>query len=434
MSRIQTVKGMRDLLPRANAAESSTETFQRVEEAARRLFARYGYGEVRTPILEEEALFKRGVGEETDMVSKEMFAFADGKDETRVVLRPENTAGAVRAYLENRVGEKQPVTKWYYIGPMFRRERPAKGRYRQFWQIGAELIGLPDAEADAEVLEMLWSFFTAVGAPGLTLKLNSIGDQSCRPAFRQALDAFLADVADQLCEDCRRRRATNPMRVLDCKNPSCQKLTEGAPTPVDSLCGPCRAHYDRVRQLLARYEIPFTEAPRLVRGLDYYTRTAFEITASLGVGAQDAVCGGGRYDGLVKALGGPEVPAIGFAIGLDRLVLVLEAAGKAEVERPKLVYLAYLDPAGKDQALLIARDLRRAGLYCEVDPKGGKFGKQLDRANQAGAALAVISGGAELSRGEVILKDMRQSAGEDKAKNQQNIPLAEVVGRVSSAL
>lgn len=409
MGKIQSVKGMRDLLP------PQSEHFASLEEEAARFFQRYGYSEIRTPILEETALFARGVGEETDMVSKEMFSFPDGKDQKMLALRPEGTASVVRAYLENRVGERLSLVKWYYLGPMFRRERPAAGRYRQFFQIGAECIGVATPEADAEMLEMLWGFFQRVGAPGLSLKLNSIGDAVCRPAYREALVRFLSGVAEKLCEDCKRRSQTNPLRVLDCKREECQAATREAPVPIEHLCEPCRAHHNRLLEILNLYQIPYLIAPRLVRGLDYYNRTAFEITASQGLGAQDAVCGGGRYDGLIRLLGGPDTPAIGFAIGLDRLVLVLEAAQKLSSLPPPPLFLGFFDKNGQERALLLGRDLRREGIRCQVDLRGGKLKGQLDRANKLGARFVLLLGGDELSRGVAVLRDMAASTQEEIA-------------------
>src|SRR5271169_3866239 len=319
---IKAVKGTRDLLP------PSTEVWNRVEAVAREVFRTYNYHEIRTPILEETQLFARGVGAETDIVTKEMYTFTD-RDETSLTLRPENTAPVIRAYIEHRLDQRPGVQKLYYMGPMFRRERPQKGRYRQFYQIGAEAIGSESPAVDAEVIEMVVDLLKGVGLEGFTLLLNSVGDSVCRPVYIQRLREALAKVAPGMCEDCQRRAVTNPLRVLDCKVPEDQPIIDNLPSILDHLCEACGPHFGAVQQLLRDRGIPFEVTPRLVRGLDYYMRTTFEVVHGA-LGAQNSVLGGGRYDGLAEALGSKiHSPGIGFSIGEDRLVMSVEDQQKA---------------------------------------------------------------------------------------------------------
>src|SRR6201996_8632942 len=327
MSILQAVRGTRDLLP------PETELWNHIETTVRRTFERYSFGEVRTPIFEETQLFARGVGEETDMVSKEMYTFTPEPGQS-FTLRPENTAGVVRAYIEHQMGKSGGLQKLYYIGPQFRRERPQKGRYRQFYQIGAEVIGPPSSGSelparDAEVIEMLATLLEEVGLKGWSLQINSVGDANCRPAYNEALRKALAGVKDRMCADCQRRADTNPLRVLDCKVPEDQPIIESLPKISDYLDDACKAHFAAVRMMLDKVRVPYTVNPRMVRGLDYYTRTTFEFTHGE-LGAQSAVLGGGRYDGLSEALDGPKAPGIGFAIGEDRLIMALQAAKPTE--------------------------------------------------------------------------------------------------------
>src|SRR5580698_7366198 len=324
--KFQAIKGTRDLLP------PETELWNRVEQAAREVFGSYGFGEIRPPIFEPTELFARSIGLDTDVVSKEMYSFED-RDETSVSLRPEATASVCRAYIEHNMHALPQPVKLYYMGPMFRRERPQKGRYRQFYQIGAEVLGTSDAPGiDAEVIEMLMRLFERLKLKGAVLNINSIGDKNCRPAYVETLRAELLKVRDQLGEDSKRRIETNPLRVLDSKLESEQGIIEKLPRIAEHLCADCRAHYGEVKRQLGLRGIAYQENWRLVRGLDYYMRTTFEITA-LGLGSQNAVCGGGRYDGLVELLGGPAATkGIGFAIGTDRLVLSLQEAGEGETQ------------------------------------------------------------------------------------------------------
>ena len=328
MSTLKAVRGTRDLLP------PETALWNRIEATARAVFARYNFGEIRTPVFEDTSLFARSVGEETDIVSKEMYTWEDraraqSEKAQSLTLRPENTAGVVRAYIEHKLGETGQLQKLYYIGPQFRRERPQKGRYRQFYQIGAEVIGPPSSGSesplrDAEVLEMLATLLDELGIAGWTLELNSVGSAADRVRYNETLRAALIPVVGQMCEDCRRRAVTNPLRVLDCKVPEDQPIIASLPVIADSLDEESRAHFAAVTAALDAAGVPYTRNQRLVRGLDYYTRTTFEFTHG-GLGAQNALLGGGRYDGLSEMIGGPKAPGIGFAIGADRLVLTLQA-------------------------------------------------------------------------------------------------------------
>jgi histidyl-tRNA synthetase len=406
---IRAVKGTRDLLP------PSTELWNRVETEARRVFGSYNYHEIRTPLLEETQLFARGVGEDTDIVTKEMYTFVD-RDETSLTLRPEATASVIRAYIEHRLDQRPGTQKLYYIGPMFRRERPQKGRYRQFFQIGAEAIGSESPFVDAEVIEMVVELLRAAGLDGFTLLLNSVGDAKCRPTFVAHLREELAKVAPSMCADCRRRAETNPLRVLDCKVPEDQPIIEKLPSILDHLCDDCRTHFDAVKRYLTDREIPFEVRPRLVRGLDYYMRTTFEIVHGA-LGAQNSVLGGGRYDGLAEALGSKvHSPGIGFSIGEDRLVMTLEQAGG----EPKLaldLFIAPLGDAALGQAALLARDLRRLGVTLEVAPEG-KLKRAMELANKLAARYALILGEDELAAGRYTLKDMASGEQQSVAREQ----------------
>ena len=398
---IRAVKGMRDLLP------PETALWNRVETLAREVFRAYGYGEIRTPLVEETQLFARGVGAETDIVSKEMYTF-DDRDGGSLTLRPEATASVVRAYIEHSLSRNPGLAKLYYIGPMFRRERPQKGRYRQFFQIGAEAIGSESPAVDAEIIEMLWEFLSCLKLdPMPTVLINSLGDGACRPQFLEALKTALAAVKDRMCTDCQRRAETNPLRVLDCKIPADQAIIDGLPKITDFLCDPCRAHYGRVQAYLAARAIPATPTPRMVRGLDYYTRTTFEFVHG-NLGAQNSVLGGGRYDGLAEVLGGPRAPGIGFSIGEDRLVHLL---GEPPASRPD-VFLVWLDDGSFASAADMARKLRAAGKVVEIPPEKRKMGKLLELASRLGARYALIVGENERAAGRYGLKNL--DSGEQK--------------------
>jgi histidyl-tRNA synthetase len=410
MSTLKAVRGTRDLLP------PETELWNRVEATARRVFARYNFGEIRTPVFEDTQLFARGVGEETDIVSKEMYTWEDraraqSEKAQSLTLRPENTAGVVRAYIEHKLGETGLLQKLYYIGPQFRRERPQKGRYRQFWQIGAEVIGPASAGSesplrDAEVLEMLATLLDELGITGWTLTLNSVGSMSDRPRYITALREALKDKAARMCADCQRRAETNPLRVLDCKVPEDQPIIETLPRIADYLDDASKAHFAAVLAALDACGVKYEVNPRLVRGLDYYTRTAFEFTHG-GLGAQNALLGGGRYDGLSEAIGGPKAPGIGFAIGFDRLILTLQAQQEQQTTLADAFAHAYIAPLGEAQnpaALELAKDLRRAGLRIELGDGSFRLRKSFETGNKL-ARKIVLLGEDELRSGILTVKD-----------------------------
>jgi histidyl-tRNA synthetase len=397
--KFQAVKGTRDLLP------PETALWNRVEQTANAVFATFGFGEIRVPILEPTELFARSIGQDTDVVSKEMYTFED-RDETTISLRPEATASVCRAYIEHNMNQLPQPVKLYYMGPMFRRERPQKGRYRQFYQIGAEVLGGGDAPAiDAEVIEMVMTFFDRLELQGVQLELNSIGCRDCRPKYVELLRAELLKVKDKLGADSQRRIETNPLRVLDSKLESEQGIIAGLPRIADHLCDDCKTHYAAVKHQLEMRGVIYRENWRLVRGLDYYMRTTFEITAQ-GLGSQNAVCGGGRYDGLVELLGGPPTKGIGFAIGEDRLVLSLQESGKAPAQQGRDVYIAWMGDRAHATAIRAAKDLRKAGFSVELPPVELKFGKALGQADKLGAKYALILGDNEVSEGLWTLKTL----------------------------
>jgi histidyl-tRNA synthetase len=397
--KFQAIRGTRDILP------PETALWNRVEETARSVFATYGFGEIRLPAFEQTELFARSIGRDTDVVSKEMYTF-DDRDESSISLRPEATASVCRAYIEQGMQTLPQPVKLYYMGPMFRRERPQKGRYRQFYQIGAEVLGGPDAPAiDAEVIEMLTVFFAKLGLEGAKLYINSIGCKECRPKYVEALRAALTKVKDKLGPDSQRRIETNPLRVLDSKLESEQAVIETLPRISSHLCAECAKNYEDVKRELGLRGIKHEENWRLVRGLDYYMRTTFEITAP-GLGSQNAVCGGGRYDGLVELLGGPPTKGIGFAIGEDRLILSLQESGKGTAARGLDVYIAWMGEKAYEAGLRAARTLREAGLSVELPPAVQKFGKALGHADKLAARYALILGEDEVSSGQWTLKTL----------------------------
>ncbi|MFP5277241.1 MAG: histidine--tRNA ligase [Acidobacteriota bacterium] len=403
---LKAVRGTRDLLP------PETALWNRIEATARSVFARYNFGEIRTPIFEDTSLFARGVGEETDIVSKEMYTWEDraraqSEKPQSLTLRPENTAGVVRAYIEHKLGETGQLQKLYYIGPQFRRERPQKGRYRQFWQIGAEVIGPPSAGSesplrDAEVLEMLATLLDELGITGWTLELNSVGSAADRARYNDVLRAALIPVVSHMCQDCQRRAETNPLRVLDCKVPEDQPIIETLPKIADCLDEDSKKHFAQVTAALDAAGVPYHLNPRLVRGLDYYTRTTFEFTHG-GLGAQNALLGGGRYDGLSEAIGGPKAPGIGFAIGFDRLVLTLQAQQSEQAAEKAAAYIAPLGENMNAAALALARELRRAGLTVELGDGSFRLKKSFEAADKT-ARRIVILGEDELASGVLTVK------------------------------
>jgi histidyl-tRNA synthetase len=371
-----------------------------VEAVARAIFRAYNYHEIRTPIFEETQLFARGVGAETDIVTKEMYTFID-RDDSSLTLRPENTASVIRAYIEHRLDQRPGVQKLYYIGPMFRRERPQKGRYRQFFQIGAEAIGSESPMVDAEVIEMVVAILKGVGLSGFKLLINSVGDQNCRPQYVERLRTELKSVAHQMCGDCQRRAETNPLRVLDCKIEADQPIIEKLPHITDCLCDACRTHFAAVKQYLTDLGIDYEVRPRLVRGLDYYMRTTFEVVHG-SLGAQNSVLGGGRYDGLAESLGSKvHAPGIGFSIGEDRLVMSVEGDQPAI---PLDLVIAPMGEAATRHAVVMARDLRAASVSVEVVE--GKLKRAMELANKFGAKFTLIIGDNEIAEGRYTLKNM----------------------------
>ena len=412
MSKIKAVKGFADFFGKESAL------FQYLEDTARQVFGRYGYTELRIPIVEYSELFSRSLGTETDVVQKEMFSMTDRKGRS-LSMRPEATAGIMRAYIESRLNAQESISKIFTYGPMFRYERPQKGRMRQFHQLDCECLG-PDApHLDAEVILMLMHFLREIGLDSLQLELNTLGCHSCRPAYRETLLQFLRGLhPEDLCEDCRRRLQTNPMRVLDCKVPACKNLTENAPAISDHVCAECADHFAVVRRILDRHNIPCVLNPRLVRGLDYYTRTTFEAV-STSIGAQGSVAGGGRYDGLVAQLGGPSVPGIGFACGMERLALMLEEKAATLAQPATDFYIVLLDENGTDTALSIAQTLRACGLRGETAYTARSMKSQMRQASKVGATHCLILGESELAAASIGIKNMESG-------EQSLVPLADL--------
>jgi histidyl-tRNA synthetase len=422
---IKSPRGTRDLLP------PDTALWNFVEATVRDVFRAYNFHEIRTPIFESTELFARGVGEETDIVAKEMFTWEDrGRAESdkgqSLTLRPENTAGVVRAYIEHKLWDRG-LNKLFYIGPQFRRERPQKGRYRQFYQIGAEVIGPAPSGSesparDAEVLELLATLLGRVGITGWTLELNSVGCPSDRAKFNEALRTALEPVVGKMCADCQRRAITNPLRVFDCKVPDDQPIIETLPRISQFLDEGCRTHFEQVKAILTAVGVPFTLNERLVRGLDYYTRTAFEFTHG-GLGAQNAILGGGRYDGLSEALGGPAAPGIGFAIGEDRLVLSLSVSADSVIRKPD-VYIAPLGAGMNSEAARLARELRRHDLVVELGDDAFRLKKSFEAADKAGSRFILIVGENEVKAGAFALKHL-------KSGEQATVPRADLPERIA---
>ena len=415
---IKLVRGFKDILP------WETGLWQHVEGLARGLLEAFGFAEIRIPVVEQTQLFARSIGAGTDIVEKEMYTFADRGGDS-LTLRPEATASVVRAYIEHKLYAKDPVCKLYTMGPMFRRERPQKGRYRQFYQINAEVFGLHEPRVDVDIILVLMAFMDRLGLEGVALHVNSLGCPECRPQFREALRSYLSDPSAQLCSDCMRRRQKNPLRLFDCKVPRCREAMEDAPSILDHLCEPCRNHFESVRSLLERFQIAYQVNHRLVRGLDYYTRTTFEVLAET-LGAQNAVAGGGRYDGLVKALGGPDQPGVGFAIGVDRLMELLEARAPDFQKNPHL-FVAAIGEQAQDAAFAWLEELRLQGIRGEMDFEDRSLKSQMRRANKLGAAFALIVGDRELDEGTAVLRNM-------ETKEQDNVPLQNLVQRIVSKI
>ena len=412
---IKAVRGVRDILP------AEAVRWQRVEEAARRVFEAYGYRELRVPLFERTELFARGIGEVTDIVQKEMYTFQDRGGDS-LTLRPEATASMLRAYIEHGFHVEPKPVRLYCVGPMFRYERPQAGRYRQFHQADVEALGDPHPAVDAEVIAMLIDFFAALGmADRLELRVNSIGDAETRPAYRARLVEYLTPHLAELCEECRGRVDRNPLRVLDCKVPGCQPIIEKAPSILDSLSPAATRHFERVRSYLDAMGIAYGVDPRLVRGLDYYVRTTFEVLTRE-LGAQNAVAGGGRYDGLIKHLGGPPDPGIGFAIGMERVVLLL---GEGDRGRPPLALFVPLGEAALTRLMPEARALRARGIAVDLGSGERRLPRELERANRLGVRYAVIAGDSELAQGEAIIREMGSGS-------QRVVPLAALADEIAT--
>jgi histidyl-tRNA synthetase len=408
---IKLVRGFKDILP------ADTPLWQHVEAVVRQLLEDFGFAELRVPVLERTELFARSIGAGTDIVEKEMYTFTD-RGGASLSLRPEATASVVRAYVEHRLYAKDPVCKLYTIGPMFRRERPQRGRYRQFHQINAEVFGLHDPRTDAELILLLMTFMDRLALGGIALNINSLGCPECRPRFKKELKSFLSRRPEAFCSDCLRRKDENPLRLFDCKVPECREALQKAPSILDNLCEACSVHFDEVKRSLDRFEIPYRINNRLVRGLDYYTRTTFEVLAE-SLGAQDAVAGGGRYDGLVKALGGPNEPGVGFAVGMDRLMEILAKSAQDFGKRPD-IFVAAIGETAQDLAFEWVQALRLRGIRAEMDVANRSLKSQMRRADKFGAPYVVIVGDRELEEGMAIFRDMA-------TKDQEQIVLQEVV-------
>lgn len=414
---LRAVKGMNDILP------GEVERWQALENAFRAHAELYGYAEARTPLLEHTALFARQIGETTDVVEKEMYSFQRHGDE--LTVRPEGTASLARAYVEHSVHAREPVTRWYYLGPMFRGERPAKGRYRQFHQIGTELYGDPGPFSDAELIEMLASFLRRVGITEFAIHLNSLGSAGTRDRYREALLAHFLPIRHTLGEDSQRRLEKNPLRILDSKDPRDREAAAGAPSILDVLADEDRAHWAGLLAHLDALGVPYVVDPTLVRGLDYYTRTLFEFRATASdLGSQNTLIGGGRYDNMIEGLGGPKVPAIGFAAGIERLLI---STGMGASPRAPRCFVAPLGAAAASRGLMLARDLRAAGVPADVDGRGASMKAMLRRADALGARLCLILGEAEIGRGVVTVKDLA-------ARTQGEVPLESAVQVVAERM
>ncbi|MBI2082342.1 MAG: histidine--tRNA ligase [Deltaproteobacteria bacterium] len=413
---LHTLRGMNDLFPEEAAL------WTEVEQKAREFFSYYGYEEIRTPLLEELALFTRTLGGTTNIVEKEMYSFQD-HGEKWVALRPEGTASVVRAYIESGRAAQDPIGRFFYMGPMFRHERPQKGRFRQFHQIGVEVFGIQSPLLDAEMIHMLDLYFKSLGLTHFEIELNSLGCPICRPPYHKAFYTFLSNNQSLLCEDCRRRMEKNPLRVLDCKEEGCQKLTEEAPSIQDHLCNECEKDFDTVLQSLGRLNSSYKINPRIVRGLDYYTKTTFEFTASE-LGAQNAVAGGGRYDGLVRLMGGPPLPGVGFAIGEERLIESLKL--KRGVGLPvgkKAVFIAPIGEKAEQEAFQLAHRLRQERISAELDYNQSSLKSQMRRADKMRFQYVLILGDDELKKKVVILRNMT-------TQEQSEVPLAQIIQRL----
>ena len=417
MEKITAIKGIKDILPK------DSPIWHRVELTARKIFECFGFYEIRVPIMEKTALFQRSIGETTDIVEKEMYTFRDRDDEL-LTLRPEATASVIRAYIEHNLFASDPVTRLYTIGPMFRRERPQKGRFRQFHQIDVELFGDDKPASDAEVIFMLMHFLQSTGVEKLSLEINSLGCKACRPVFSQAVVDFLKGSESALCPDCQRRIYTNPLRVFDCKVETCGKIIADAPRILNFLCAECDDHFSAVKSYLTDLKLPYKINPQMVRGLDYYTKTAFEVKSGE-LGAQNSLAGGGRYDGLVSFLGGPDVPGIGFGIGMERLIACLPPDDKNPYHTD--IYIAALGARAQKIAFGLTQELRRAGISAAMDYADRSLKSQMKRADKLNSAYTLIFGDKEIDENRAELRNM-------STKNQQSLPMDQLLAVVSNIL
>ena len=411
MMKYQAPKGVQDIFP------PDIYLWQKVEGVAEDVFSAYGFQELRVPIFESTEIFIRSIGETTDIVEKEMYTFSD-KAGRNITLRPEGTAPVVRCYVQNRLYNLPPPQKFYYSGPMFRYERPQKGRFRQFYQIGVEALGTDDPNLDAEILSMLKLFLDRLNLKGLTFELNSIGCEKCRPEYRKALLNSLSEKIGGFCPDCKRRYSYNPMRILDCKVDACVKLRAGAPKVKDFLCQDCKTHFNSLLLILKSLDLSFVINPDMVRGLDYYTRTTFEVTSKK-LGAQNAVVAGGRYDRLVEEFGGPPTPAIGFAMGMERIVELLKFSDKLEIPVPE-VFIATIGASAEREGLLIANRLREKGIWAEIGYAGHSLRSQMRKADRLSAKYVLITGEDEISSGKVKWKRLSDGS-------QGDVPIKEIL-------
>ena len=398
----RSIRGFHDILP------EDIKRWHDIEEKAKSVFELHGYSELRMPVLEFTEIFARSLGSTTDIVEKEMYTFTD-RDGSSLTLRPEGTAGVVRAYIENSMWAKSPVTKLYYTGMMFRHERPQKGRFRGFYQIGAELLGPEEPASDAEIITMVWRLLERIGITKyLKLELSSLGDENCRPQYKEMLIAFFTPEKERLCEDCQRRLETNPLRILDCKVKGCREIAARAPRMIDSLCPDCSRHLGEVKESLDAVGVPYVLNPGIVRGLDYYTRTVFEITTEE-LGSQNAVAAGGRYDGLVEELGGPRTPAVGFAVGMERLILLHQMAFPEGFGKEITVFIAHMGEEARKISFQLASEFRNRGISTEMEYGNKSLKSQFKRADKLGVKYTIIIGDDELKREKLKVKQMDTS-------------------------
>ncbi|MGI9554289.1 MAG: histidine--tRNA ligase [Thermodesulfobacteriota bacterium] len=400
--KFKLVRGFHDILP------ENVRRWHYVEKCARDIFESCGFNEIRIPVLEFTGIYRTGIGSTTDIVEKEMYTF-DDRDGSSLTLRPEGTAGVVRSYIENSLGKKSPTTKLYYIGPMFRHERPQKGRYRGFYQIGCEYFGSPSPNADAEIITMLWQFFEKIGfGDSVKLELNSIGDETSRKDYKNALLEHLSPEKDKLCDQCKRKLGTNPLRILDCKNESCRKITNSAPSIIDFLSPDSSDHFNKLIKILESLEIPFEINNRIVRGLDYYTETVFEFTTGL-LGSQNAIAAGGRYNGLVEQMGGQSTPAVGFALGLERIIILHEQLTTEGFEPYADIFIAWMGDDSFTEGFKIANEIRKSGKTVVIEHDQKSLKSQLKRSDRLNAGFTIIIGEQEVKDGTLIIRDMSES-------------------------